>query len=117
MTAMNIESSFKYPLSLYPCKKLAKTTITVHFKDIQNNFRLKMSEPRFQKCSISTDMFPSHEDGRMKQLLVVSLGTFVLVHLSAGSCWPMTLIVIVEWNGHLRIASYIQGLSATRKEM
>ena len=61
-------------------------------------------------------MFPLHEDGRLKQLPVFSLGTIDRVHLSAGSCLLMTLILIVDLNGHLRMASYIPGIRATKTE-
>ena len=47
---------------------------------------------------------------------VFPLGTIDRVHLSAGSCWLMTLILIVDWNGHLRIA-YIPGIRATKTDV
>ena len=61
-------------------------------------------------------MFPLHEEGRLKQFSVFPLGTIDRVHLSAGSCWLMTLTLIVDWNGHLRMASYIPGIRASKTE-
>ena len=61
-------------------------------------------------------MFPLHEEKRLKQFSVFPLGTIDRVHLSAGSCWLMTLILIVDWNGHLRMASYIPVIRATKTE-
>ena len=60
-------------------------------------------------------MFPLHEEKRLKQFSVFPLGAIDRVQLSAGSCWLMTLILIVIWNGHLRIESYIPVIRATKE--